>query len=367
MTSWRLRQRSLQIYDARERWLVGAADVAAVAARMAPPRRTPSVRAARPAAPPRAHRRSADGARRDSGRARRLAGCRDRSRSRQWNAPLAQLIPGVDHVQVASAPWLAREAQARFLARARRHGAQLAQRAGTISSLNFEPDIRSNAAGVAHRRAAPRRLLERRRRRIPDRRGPTIPMSTCRRMPVVSSRARRARRPRGGRLGTSATRHLARAEAHFRGQRRRGRRASAARAAAHRRARQRRARVQAMAPRSVRAPSPECSQTASGDDRAHRRSTRPSAGRRGPRSSPGCRSIDACGRSNLSISRRCSLGWTCSSRRHGPDASRRRDGHADRGAVRPVESACATARSDRAAGAARRSALQPVRPGAAAA
>jgi lipopolysaccharide heptosyltransferase II len=73
----------------------------------------------------------------------------------RWNAPLASLIPCVDHVHVASVPWLARGEEADswggLVSKAREwrsHGYDLV--------LNFEPDIRSNALAWLTR--APRRV-----------------------------------------------------------------------------------------------------------------------------------------------------------------------------------------------------------------
>jgi ADP-heptose:LPS heptosyltransferase len=72
-----------------------------------------------------------------------------------WNAALAALIPGVDHVIVLSAPWLARREQAdrwpRVIGAARRWRA-----AHYDLVVNFEPDIRSNV--LAWLSGAPRRV-----------------------------------------------------------------------------------------------------------------------------------------------------------------------------------------------------------------
>lgn len=61
----------------------------------------------------------------------------------EWNAPLARLIPGVDHLEIVSVPWLARGADAdswpTLLAKARSWRARRYDVA-----INFEPDIRSN-------------------------------------------------------------------------------------------------------------------------------------------------------------------------------------------------------------------------------
>jgi ADP-heptose:LPS heptosyltransferase len=72
-----------------------------------------------------------------------------------WNAPLARLIPELSGVEVVDAPWLAREhhglAWPALVARARRWQAQ---RYDLV--VNFEPDIRSNV--LAWLSGAPRRV-----------------------------------------------------------------------------------------------------------------------------------------------------------------------------------------------------------------
>lgn len=72
-----------------------------------------------------------------------------------WNADLARLLPGVDHLDILDAPWLSQEGTrsspqevAALIRRWRRHGIDLA--------INFEPDIRSNALLAAS--GAPRRF-----------------------------------------------------------------------------------------------------------------------------------------------------------------------------------------------------------------
>ncbi|HWB31155.1 MAG TPA: glycosyltransferase family 9 protein [Vicinamibacterales bacterium] len=133
--------RDLQIYDARERALVRAADVA-----LAPLRWLPR-------AAPRAARRvlllrlerigdllMAIDAIRDA-RADWPDAQIDLAVG-SWNEPIARLIPGVSNVLVADAPWLARGSAAswrRLVATARRWRAR---RYDLV--VNFEPDIRSN-------------------------------------------------------------------------------------------------------------------------------------------------------------------------------------------------------------------------------
>jgi ADP-heptose:LPS heptosyltransferase len=72
-----------------------------------------------------------------------------------WNVPLARLIPGVNGVEIADAPWLARDDSAAssrvLIARAR---AWRARRYDVV--VNFEPDIRSNF--LAWLTGAPRRV-----------------------------------------------------------------------------------------------------------------------------------------------------------------------------------------------------------------
>jgi lipopolysaccharide heptosyltransferase II len=133
--------RDLQIYDARERALVRAADVA-----LAPLRWLPR-------AAPRATRRvlllrlerigdllMAIDAIRDA-RADWPDAQIDLAVG-SWNEPIARLIPGVSNVLVADAPWLARGSAAswrRLVATAWRWRAR---RYDLV--VNFEPDIRSN-------------------------------------------------------------------------------------------------------------------------------------------------------------------------------------------------------------------------------
>ena len=72
-----------------------------------------------------------------------------------WNAPIASLIAGIEHIHVASAPWLAREEDADswggLMSKAREWRAR---RYDLV--VNFEPDIRSNA--LAWLTGAPRRF-----------------------------------------------------------------------------------------------------------------------------------------------------------------------------------------------------------------
>lgn len=139
--------RHLDIYDRRERLLVGAAD-AAIAAALLPAR----LRRRRP--PPVEPRRilllrlerigdllMSLGA---IAAVRRLAAEAEITLAvGSWNEPLARLIPGIDRLEVLDAPWLARQQGA--------PGAlQLARRAlswrsaGYELSINFEGDIRSH-------------------------------------------------------------------------------------------------------------------------------------------------------------------------------------------------------------------------------
>jgi heptosyltransferase-1 len=60
-----------------------------------------------------------------------------------WNASLAALIPDVDHVRIASVPWLAREEPSDSWP-ALLSGARRWRREQYDVGLNFEPDIRSN-------------------------------------------------------------------------------------------------------------------------------------------------------------------------------------------------------------------------------
>ena len=73
----------------------------------------------------------------------------------RWNAPIAGLVPGLHHVEVADAPWLARESGGdgwrRLVARARSWRTR-----DYDLVINFEPDIRSNF--LAWLSGAPRRL-----------------------------------------------------------------------------------------------------------------------------------------------------------------------------------------------------------------
>ena len=59
-----------------------------------------------------------------------------------WNAPLARLIPDVTRLQIADAPWLARESGASW--RALLSQARAWRQAHYDLVINFEPDIRSN-------------------------------------------------------------------------------------------------------------------------------------------------------------------------------------------------------------------------------
>jgi len=145
----------LQIYDARERHLVGIADVALAPLRwFQRPRRRPPVRrillmrlerigdllmvidAIRDArtAWPAAEIDLAVGS---------------------WNAPVASLVPGISRVVTADAPWLARDTPGdswrTLIAKAR---AWRSQRYDLV--VNFEPDIRSNL--LAWLSAAPARF-----------------------------------------------------------------------------------------------------------------------------------------------------------------------------------------------------------------
>ncbi len=59
-----------------------------------------------------------------------------------WNAPLARLIPGLSRLQVADAPWLARESGASWRPLLSQARSWRARRYDLV--INFEPDIRSN-------------------------------------------------------------------------------------------------------------------------------------------------------------------------------------------------------------------------------
>jgi ADP-heptose:LPS heptosyltransferase len=137
--------RHLQIYDPRERWIVGLADLALGAAAVLPralhrpsakaPARILLLRLERigdllmALGAIRAVREHAPDARID------LA-------VGSWNEAIARLIPGIDLVETVDAPWLARGADGgyRVLVRAAR-----AWRArGYDLAINFEPDIRTN-------------------------------------------------------------------------------------------------------------------------------------------------------------------------------------------------------------------------------
>ena len=72
-----------------------------------------------------------------------------------WNADLAGLIPGVDQVDTLDMPWLAREGSGSRLATVVRRVAHWRLR-GFDLTINFEPDIRSNALAAAS--GAPRRV-----------------------------------------------------------------------------------------------------------------------------------------------------------------------------------------------------------------
>jgi len=73
----------------------------------------------------------------------------------RWNAPLASLIPGVEHVHVASVPWLARGEQADSWSGLVSKAREWRSRRYDLV-VNFEPDIRSNA--LAWLSGAPRRV-----------------------------------------------------------------------------------------------------------------------------------------------------------------------------------------------------------------
>ncbi len=73
----------------------------------------------------------------------------------RWNAPLASLITGVEHVHVASAPWLARGEEADSWGGLVSKARDWRSRRYDLV-VNFEPDIRSNA--LAWLTGAPRRV-----------------------------------------------------------------------------------------------------------------------------------------------------------------------------------------------------------------
>ena len=136
----------LQVYDRRERLMVGAADLILNAA-LAPMR----VARRAPTEPPRrilllrlerigdllmtlgaiaAIRRHASGAE------LHLAVGR-------WNEPLARLIPGIDRIHTVDAPWLARE-HVESGVRSMTQQALALRRLRFDAGVNFEPDMRSN-------------------------------------------------------------------------------------------------------------------------------------------------------------------------------------------------------------------------------
>ena len=147
----RLRQllfKHLQITDARERWLVGTADLglSALSRLGFPPRRAPAASTA----PQRILllrlerigdllmtldaialvRRLAPAARIDL-----VVG--------SWNLPLASLISYVDSVETLDLPWMAREREARSWTEILRQARSWRERRYDLA-INFEPDIRSN-------------------------------------------------------------------------------------------------------------------------------------------------------------------------------------------------------------------------------
>ncbi len=71
-----------------------------------------------------------------------------------WNAALARLIPAVDHVETLDVPWLSREATPSTLAAVVDRTARWRRQAFDLT-INFEPDIRTNALAAAS--GAPRR------------------------------------------------------------------------------------------------------------------------------------------------------------------------------------------------------------------
>jgi lipopolysaccharide heptosyltransferase II len=151
----------LDIYDARERWIVGAGDalLAAVTApgrlrprrRNGPPRRILLLRLERigdllmSLGAIRAVRTLAPDAQIDL-----VIG--------EWNRAIAELIPEVDAIEVLNAPWLSRGAGAAEPSALARRGLSWRGRRYDLS-INFEGDVRSHAlarlAGVARRVGLP--------------------------------------------------------------------------------------------------------------------------------------------------------------------------------------------------------------------
>ncbi len=136
----------LQIYDSRERLMVGCADaLLRVAAASRPP-----------------HRRQAGGLPREIlllrleriGDLLMTLGAIEAVRARapgakvhlvvgSWNASLAALLPGIDSFETLNVPWLAREDRAASTALLVRTAWSWRAR-GFDLAMNFEPDIRSN-------------------------------------------------------------------------------------------------------------------------------------------------------------------------------------------------------------------------------
>jgi len=134
----------LQIYEPRERWLVGLADLALVPLSWA--RRRPAPGPVRRVLLVRLERIGdllmTLGA---IGEARRTWPEADVDLAvGSWNAPLARLIPGLSRVLTLDVPWLARGRSGATTAELTRTARGWARHEYDLA-VNFEPDIRSNA------------------------------------------------------------------------------------------------------------------------------------------------------------------------------------------------------------------------------
>jgi lipopolysaccharide heptosyltransferase II len=146
--------RPLQIYEPRERWMVGLADLAASPLRWL--RRRPATGDVRRVLLLRLERIGDLMMVLDAVRDARLAwpSAEIDLVVGSWNAPLAALIPDVSRVETLDAPWLARDGRPSWTTLVRQ--ARSWRERGYDLVLNFEPDIRSNA--LAWLSGAPRRV-----------------------------------------------------------------------------------------------------------------------------------------------------------------------------------------------------------------